>query len=62
MPGMNPTGGEVRRDKWGDGRYGAPRSSGSTKRKHLGHDCLGMPGQWVVAPEDGEVTGTDFSM
>jgi hypothetical protein len=50
---MNPTGGPVRNDKWGKGHFGASRGS----RKHLGTDFCGMPGQWVVAPENGKVTG-----
>ena len=51
---INPTGGEIRMDSMGSGRYGSSRGD----RKHLGLDLMGMPGQWVVAPEDGIVTGT----
>ena len=49
---MNPTGGAIRMDEDGSGRFGASRGN----RKHLGIDLLGMPGQWVVAPETGRPT------
>jgi len=51
---MNPTGGGIRNDRWGKGHFGASRGS----RKHFGVDYLGMPDQWVVAPEAGKVIGT----
>ncbi len=51
MP-INPTGGAIRMDSGGSGRFGASRGH----RTHKGVDLLGMPGQWVVAPEDGRVT------
>lgn len=55
----NPTGGKLRSDKWGDGRFGASRGS----RLHLGVDICGSRGAYVVAPVDGRVirTGTPYA-
>ena len=59
---MNPTGGKVRKNRWGDGSYGAGRdynpSTGKFRRIHEGSDHVGMVGQWVVATAAGIVTGT----
>ena len=48
---INPTGGKVRKDLSGDGRYGASRGS----RRHGGVDHCGNPGQDVVYPISGTV-------
>lgn len=48
---INPTGGKLRSDKWGDGKFGAPRGS----RLHLGVDISGSRGSYVVAPVAGKV-------
>ena len=45
----NPTGGGIRNDAKGDGRFGAPRGS----RKHFGIDLEASSGQDVVSPIDG---------
>lgn len=50
---LNPTGGAIRSDSWGDGRYGASRDGGN--RKHHGADVLCMYKQPVVAPAPGKI-------
>jgi len=47
----NPTGGEIRKDLSGDGRYGASRGH----RKHLGTDYVGSPGQPARQPISGKI-------
>lgn len=46
---LNPTGGEIRIDPAGDGRFRAPRGS----RLHAGEDYLCVPGQGIIAPISG---------
>ncbi len=46
---INPTGGNIRDDPAGSGRYGAPRGA----RRHRGLDLIARPGQPVKAPVDG---------
>lgn len=47
---ISPTGLGVRAlDKWGDGRYGAPRGG----RRHKGVDFICIPNQEIVSPING---------
>lgn len=50
-PPFNPTAGKLRKDKWGDGSYGASRGN----RIHEGVDLLGKPGSYVCSPVAGLV-------
>ncbi len=58
----NPTNGKLRTDGWGDGAYGAMRTTirGGSRvdRPHLGEDVTGAPGSYVVSPVDGQVVRT----
>ena len=54
MNPFNPTGGKLRKDKWGDGSFGASRGD----RLHEGVDILGKPGSYVCAPQSGMVVRT----
>jgi len=51
---INPTGGNVRRDAYGQGHFGAPREkdeNGRIKRyRHRGKDFVCIPGQDVYMP------------
>ena len=57
---FNPTGGVLRSDKWGDGKFGASRGAA---RLHAGIDICGNPGSYVSSPVDGFVvrTGMPYS-
>ncbi len=50
---INPTRGEIRNDSMGQGHFGAPRG----KRTHNGTDYLCDPGQMILAPISGRVSG-----
>lgn len=54
-PLVNPTGGGIRKDKEGDGNYGAPRGS----KRHLGIDLVTTEGQEILSPVNG--TAVNFS-
>jgi len=47
---------EIRRDRMGDGAYGAWRRAGSRRYAHRGLDTLATPGDSVRAPMGGVVT------
>ena len=49
---INPTGGEIREDSAGSGRFGAPRGI----RWHDGQDQVVEPGEGVLAPISGTFT------
>lgn len=61
---MNPTNGVLRSDRWGDGAFGAMRTSikGGSRidRPHRGVDVCGTPGSYVVSPVDGFVVRTGY--
>ena len=49
---LNPSGGVLRSDTWGDGRWRAARGT----RDHMGVDHVVMPGQPIIAPAPGFVS------
>jgi len=55
-PPFNPTFGGLRKDKWGDGSFGASRGN----RIHEGVDITGKPGAYVCAPQGGIVVREGF--